>query len=88
MKYSCGLLDDDPMENRAYRWITGAHWSALPADVEHELRVWLAIPGFSASWHTHNFRVGPDRIRPLIGNYERFSRKWGRPGSRPPARTV
>ena len=30
----------------------------LPDDVERELKIWLAMPGFSAAFHAHTLGVG------------------------------
>lgn len=29
----------------------------FPADVRHEIAIWLATPGIEAAWHVHNLRI-------------------------------
>jgi hypothetical protein len=63
MIYHCGLLDEEPEKNRTWLWVHRPHWGHLPADVERELRIWLSMPGFSISYHSHMFGFSHPYIR-------------------------
>ena len=75
MKYHCGLLDEHPHENRAYRYVRRGGWfdPDFPAEVRHELAIWLAMPGFLPSFHMTTLHVGHKvmaRIRREWPGYE------------------
>lgn len=53
MKYHCGLLDARPDQSRTLKWIRTPAWGHRPPEIEHELKVWLAMPGFSIAYHAH-----------------------------------
>lgn len=68
MIYHCGLLDERPHKSRTLQWIKRGAWGAgLPADVERELRIWLATPGFSASYHAHVFNLSIRLVTEWVG---------------------
>lgn len=66
MKYHCGLLDERPEESRPLQWVKRPHWGNRPPEIEHELAVWLAMPGFSVTYHTHTFGLDRTRIARLM----------------------
>lgn len=70
MLYHCGLLDERPANSRTLNWIRRTTWGKLPPELEHELRVWLAMPGFSVPYHAHALGVSRQRIEQNIGGYE------------------
>jgi hypothetical protein len=51
MKYHCGLLDERPDKSKMFQWITRWNWDSLPDDVATELKIWLAMPGFTTGFH-------------------------------------
>jgi hypothetical protein len=63
LKYHCGILDDRPEYNRTLKWIRGSNWKALPDDVAHELKVWLAMPGFPYAYHARQLSQPIARIK-------------------------
>lgn len=67
MKYHCGLLDERPEDSRTLQWVKRPAWGSRPPEIEHELAVWLAMPGFSVSYHQHT--LGHDRtvLLPRLG---------------------
>lgn len=71
MLYHCGLLDERPDRSRTLNWIKRGDWEAgLPADVEKELYVWLAMPGLSINFHAHNFKLSRQYLRRFVGGFE------------------
>ena len=78
MLWHCGLLSERPDRDRTLEWIRRGSWnSGLPEDVERELRIWLAMPGFTAAFHAHNFGVSSGVVRRQLGGYEKFKREVG-----------
>jgi hypothetical protein len=75
MKYHCGLLDERPENSRTLNWIKQGTWGRLPPEIEHELRVWLAMPGFSISYHCHTLRRGRTTIIPNLGGFEELEQE-------------
>lgn len=70
MLYHCGLLDTCPETSRKLQWVKRPVWGRLPPDIERELRIFLAMPGFSASYVSHVFRIGAATVARNIGDYE------------------
>ncbi|MGD9715181.1 MAG: hypothetical protein AB7V46_24465 [Thermomicrobiales bacterium] len=46
--------------------------SRTSPEIERELRIWLAMPGFSLAWHANAFGLGKAYIRPHLGG----SHQW------------
>lgn len=67
MLYHCGLLDERPEKSRTLEWVKRPVWGNLPADIERELRIFLAMPGLSYSYVAHVFRRGMAYVRPHVG---------------------
>jgi hypothetical protein len=68
MKWHCGLLSERPDQDRTLQWIKRGGWgTGLPADVERELKIWLAMPGFTIKYHAHVFRLDRSTIAPFVG---------------------
>lgn len=69
MLYHCGLLDERPERNRTYQWVRRGGWDlpGTPADIEHERRVWLSMPGFSISFHAHTLGVDYETVQRHVG---------------------
>ena len=59
----------------AYLGILGepARWGRRPPEIEHELRVWLAMPGFHPTYHAHVLGLSLYSIRKHIGGYEEMA---------------
>lgn len=72
MKYHCGLLDDRPDKSRTLNWIKRPVWGNLPPEIERELRIWLAMPGFSAGYHAHTLGRNVAYVSKHMGGYERW----------------
>lgn len=72
MKWHCGLLSDDPSKDRTLQWIKRGRWHTLPEDVQHELRIWMAMPGFTAGYHYRAFELGREYINSQMGGYETY----------------
>lgn len=70
MLYHCGLLDDRPYNSRTLKWIKSTSWTSLPPEIEHELHVWLAMPGFVLSYHQHVLGVSRDRLMKHTWDYD------------------
>lgn len=70
MKYHCGLLDERPENSRTLNWIKRPNWGHRPPEIEHELQVWLAMPGFSVSYHAHTLRHAKQVLTRHMGGYE------------------
>jgi hypothetical protein len=70
MLYHCGLLSERPETHRTLNWIKRPHWGRMPEDVEHELSIWLAMPGFPVAFHAHTLAHGPAYIKPHMGRFE------------------
>lgn len=78
MKWHCGLLSDRPDKDRTLQWLKRGMWDrGLPEDVEHELRVWMAMPGFSAGYHASAFNVDVRTVLKHIGGYDGLKREVG-----------
>ena len=50
-----------------------ARWGRRPPEIEHELRVWLAMPGFHPTYHAHVLGLSLYSIRKHIGGYEEMA---------------
>lgn len=72
MKWHCGLLSERPENDRTLNYIKRPIWGHLPPEIEHELRIWLAMPGFSISYHTHTLRQGRSLVERNIGGYDQY----------------
>lgn len=72
MKWHCGLLSDEPEKDRTLQWIKRGCWDTLPDDVQHELRIWMAMPGFAVSYHHRAFGLNREYISRQMGGYERY----------------
>lgn len=76
MLYHCGLLDDDRLTSRSFTWVMRKGWfrEDFPADIRHEIAVWLAMPGFDHRFHVYNLRVSEGYLRrareELCGDFE------------------
>lgn len=74
MRWHCGLLDDEPERSPIYRLITTRYWNALPPEIEKELEIWLAMPGFSMAFHEktlHGNRL-ERTFQARMGHYEKW----------------
>jgi len=73
MKWHCGLLSEQPAADRTLNWIKRGHWvGGLPADVERELTIWMAMPGFSLAFHSHTLQVSRQLVYPWMGGYDQL----------------
>ena len=70
MKYHCGLLDARPDQSRTLKWIHTPAWGHRPPEIEHELKVWLAMPGFTIGYHAHVLGHSKWTIAKHIGGFE------------------
>lgn len=51
MLYHCGLLDERPEKSPTLEWIKRPRmWGRLPPEIERELRIFLAMPGFTSAY--------------------------------------
>lgn len=67
MKWHCGLLSEQPEKDRTLNYIKRGYWHlSCPPEIKHELRIWLAMPGFTLAYHSHVFRVGVDSVRNFV----------------------
>jgi hypothetical protein len=69
MLYHCGLLSEHPEKDATLAWVRRGGWDlpGTPPEIEYERRVWLAMPGFTAAFHTHNLWVGPSVVKRHMG---------------------
>jgi hypothetical protein len=67
--WHCGLLDDPVFEIEKRNQIRYANWHTLPEELERELRIWLAMPGFSLSYHVETLERDPREISQFMGGY-------------------
>lgn len=73
MKWHCGILSDDPRKDRTFQWLTRGYWdTGMPPEIERELRIWMAMPGFSISYHSRVFGLSPATMAKHIGGYEKY----------------
>lgn len=74
MNLHCGLLDKQPERHPTFFWASKGWWATTewPAEVTREVQTWLAMPGFSLSFHMHTLRVGPMTIRHHLGYYDKW----------------
>ena len=73
MNIHLGLLDKQPSKNRTLKRLRRGRWfRRLSPKVEHELRVWLAMPGFSTTFHERTLGVSEAVIRQYQGDFERL----------------
>ncbi|MEN2786263.1 hypothetical protein ACFOKI_07675 [Sphingomonas qilianensis] len=71
MLYHCGLLDERPEKSTTLQWIKRPRvWGRLPPEIERELRIFLAMPGFSDSFYAHVFRCSRSVATREAGGYE------------------
>ena len=70
MKWHCGLLSTNPAQDRKLAWIKRGRWESLPEDVQDELRIWMAMPGFTANYHAQALGIDKRYIAKFIGGYE------------------
>lgn len=70
MKYHCGILDERPDRSRTLNWIKRSAWGLRPPEIEYELSVWLAMPGFTAAYHAHVLHHSVASIAPRLGGFE------------------
>lgn len=57
MNYHCGLLDPEPLKSRTLNYILRTRsLLALPPDILRELQIWLATPGFTTAYQSHQFQ--------------------------------
>lgn len=77
MKWHCGLLSDDPSKDRTLQWIKRGYWHTLPEDVQHELHIWMAMPGFTANYHAHAFGVDKRYVAKFVGGYDDLRKEVG-----------
>lgn len=59
MKWHSGLLAPDPSKHRSYQWMRRGGWfnPDFPADVFHDIAVWLRTPGLGFNFHRVNFKI-------------------------------
>ena len=50
-----------------------ARWGRRPPEIEHELKVWLAMPGFTVRYHAHVLGLSQHSIRQHIGGYDEMA---------------
>jgi hypothetical protein len=69
MKYHCGLLSERPEKDATLQWVRKGWWDlpGHPPEIEFERRVWLAMPGFSASFHAHTLGVSIEQVTRHLG---------------------
>jgi hypothetical protein len=71
MKWHCGLLSEQPEKDRTLNYIKRGYWYLpAPPEVTRELRIWLAMPGFSVAYHAHVFRVGAEGVKNFIASQD------------------
>jgi hypothetical protein len=69
MYWHCGLLDDPELPAEGKNPIRYSNWHTLPEELVRELRIWLAMPGFSLSYHMETLEREPRLIRQFMGGY-------------------
>lgn len=85
MKYHCGWLDDDPMQNRSYAWMMRGRWGhpQFPADVRREIAAFVHMPGFQDAFfhkrlktNSDQFNVLRDQLPSFEDAYEDVCENW------------
>lgn len=69
MDWHCGLLDEPATPPGERNPIRDSNWHTLPPELERELRIWLAMPGFSLQYHVETLEREPREIRRFMGSY-------------------
>lgn len=77
MKWHCGLLSNQPERDRTLQWIKRGQWDTLPEDVQHELRVWMAMSGFHANYHALAFGLDKRYVAKFMGGYRDLKKEVG-----------
>lgn len=71
MKWHCGLLSEQPEKDQTLNYIKRGYWHLpAPPEIKRELRIWLAMPGFSVAYHAHVFRVSHPTIRSYLASQD------------------
>ena len=65
MKWHCGILGSDEIRPNVAGCHAKCQWTRaeLPDDHRRELAIWLAMPGFSTSYHAHNLGMSWNTVR-------------------------
>lgn len=82
MKYSLGLLEKEPWNNRSYKWMRRRGWyrPGFPPDVLEEIAVWLALPGIHNRYHQKLLGIDSTELakaRRLLPGYDQLTTQIG-----------
>lgn len=77
MNWHCGLLSAQPNKDRTLAWIKRGAWDTLPDDVAHEMRIWMAMPGFAINYHAQTMGLDKRYVAKFYGGYQQQWREVG-----------